>query len=350
MQNRIETLLKAWDGEEVIVRYDRPSGAWIIIAIHSSRRGTPSGGTRMKQYADLATAVTDALNLSQGMTFKFAVADMARGGGKAVIHLPADFDQTQRLGLLRRYGTLIKQLGGIYETGPDVGTAPEDMDIIAETGAPHVYGLTPGNGGSGNTGYPTAIGVFSAIEAACQHLYQSPSVAGKRVLVQGTGSVGGGLIGLLQEAGAEVLFNDVSETAVRHFRDELGLTFVPDEAVYDTPCDIFSPCALGGILNETTIPRLQCAAVVGGANNQLATSQDAERLHQRGILYAPDYAVNIGGAMAVLAIEGEGMAPSLAHQKVRGVRQTLLDIFATAVAENVSPDVAARRIAQARLS
>lgn len=346
----IETLLKQWDGEEIVLHYDRPSGAWIIIAIHSSRRGTPSGGTRMKAYESLETAVADALNLSQGMTFKFAVAGMSRGGGKAVIHLPPNFDLAQRPGLLRRYGALIKQLGGFYETGPDVGTAPADMDVIAETGAPHVYGLTPGAGGSGGTGYPTAVGVFSAIEAACQHLYQSPSLLGKRVLIQGTGSVGGALIGLLQEAGVEILFNDVSETAVAHYRDELGLTFVPSEAVYDTPCDIFSPCALGGILNETTIPRLQCAAVVGAANNQLATPEAAEQLQQRHILYAPDYAVNIGGAMAVLAIESEGMAPALAHEQVRGVRQTLLAIFETAAAENISPDRAAQRIAEARLT
>ena len=346
----IETLLKQWDGEEVILRRDRPSGAWIVIAIHSSKLGPPSGGTRMKRYPDLAAAVADAMHLSQGMTFKFAVARMKRGGGKAVIHLPADFDSGQRPGLLRRYGALIKQLGGFYETGPDVGTTPEDMDVIAETGRPHVYGRTPAQGGSGSSGYPTAVGVFSAIEAACQHLYNSASLAGKRVLVQGTGSVGGSLIAMLQEVGAEILFNDVEETAVHHYRDELGFAFVPTEAVYDTPCDIFSPCALGGVLNEATIPRLQCWAVVGGANNQLATAADAQRLHERGILYAPDYAVNIGGAMALLAIESEGVLAAQAYEKVRGVRQTLLHIFQTAAAENISPDAAAQRIAQARLT
>ncbi len=350
MQNGIERLIKQWDGEEIILRHDRPSGAWIIIAIHSSRRGTPSGGTRMKAYESLETAVADAMNLSQGMTFKFAVSGMNRGGGKAVIHLPPDFDVAQRPDLLHRYGALIKQLGGFYETGPDVGTTSEDMDIIAETGAPYVYGRTLGNGGSGNTGYPTAIGVFSAIEAACQHLYQSSALAGKKVLVQGTGSVGGALIDMLQEAGAEIMFNDVSETALHHFRDELELTFVPDKALYDTPCDIFSPCALGGILNETTIPRLSCAAVVGGANNQLATAADAKRLHKQGILYAPDYAVNIGGAMAVLAMEAEGVPKAEAYAMVRSVKQTLLTIFETAVAENVSPDVAAQQLAEARLA
>jgi len=350
MENSVENLIKQWDGEEVVLRYDRPSGAWIIIAIHSSRRGTPSGGTRMKAYDNLATAVTDAMNLSQGMTFKFAVSGMTRGGGKTVIHLPQNFDVDHRPGLLRRYGALVKRLGGFFETGPDVGTSSADMDTIAETGAPHIFGLTPGKGGSGSTGYPTAIGVFSAIEATCQHLYQSPSLVGKRVLVQGAGSVGGPLIGFLQDAGAEILFNDVSETAVHHFRDDLGLTFVPDDALYDTPCDIFSPCALGGILNEATISRLRCAAVVGAANAQLAMPEDAQRLHERGILYAPDYAVNIGGAMAVLYIESEGMEPALAHQEVRGVRETLLAIFKTAAAENISPVVAAERIAAARLA
>jgi glutamate dehydrogenase/leucine dehydrogenase len=222
--------------------------------------------------------------------------------------------------------------------------------VIAETGAPYVFGRSPARGGSGSTGYPTAIGVFSAIEAACEHLYDSPSLAGKRVLVQGTGSVGGALIGMLKNAGAAVLFNDVDETAVRHFRDELGLTYVPSSELYNTPCDIFSPCALGGILNETTIPQLQCRAVVGGANNQLAQTADAERLQQRGILYAPDYAVNIGGAMAVLAIESEGVAPEQAYDRVRGIKRTLRDIFQTAAAENITTDAAAQRIAQARLA
>ncbi len=212
----------------------------------------------MKQYPDLETAVSDALNLSQGMTFKFAVSGMNRGGGKAVIYLPKHFDFSLRDGLLQRYGALIKRLNSFYETGPDVGTNSADMDIISAVAAPHIYGRSPENGGSGSTGYPTAIGVFSGLEAVCQHLFGSPSLNGKRVLVQGVSSVGKALIDMLIEAKAEILFNDVNETAVHHFRDKLNLTFIPTDQLYQTPCDIFSPCALGGILNKETIPKLQC--------------------------------------------------------------------------------------------
>jgi leucine dehydrogenase len=346
----VESLLKEWDGESAVIRFDRPTGAWIIIAIHSTRLGPATGGTRMKFYPDLQEAVRDALRLAASMTYKFALADFPRGGGKAVIALPPDFDPNGRHDLLRRYGALVRQLGGLYQTGPDVGTSPADMDIIAETGAPYVFCRTPENGGAGGSGEATALGVLSGMLAVCEYLYGDASVAGKRVLVQGAGSVGGPLIDLLREAGAEVLFSDVDQASIRHFRDEIGLQFVPAEDIYDTPCDILAPCALGGILNGETIPRLKCAAVAGAANNQLAEPLDADRLRERNILYAPDYAVNVGGAVAITGIEAMGWSRVEAEGRVKSVRQTLRRIFDLARAEGTTTEAAARRIAESRLA
>ena len=346
----MESLLREWDGESVILQYDRPTGAWIIIAIHSTRLGPATGGTRMKPYPGFQEALRDALRLAASMTYKFALANLPYGGGKAVIFLPLDFDPRERPDLLRRYGALIQQLGGSYRTGPDVGTSPADMDIIAETGAPHVFCRTPANGGAGDSGGATALGVFSGMQAVCEHLCGDVSLEGKRVLVQGAGSVGRPLIDLLREAGAEVVFSDVDQAIIRHFRDQLGLQFVPGKAVYDTPCDIFAPCALGGILNRETIPRLNCLAVAGAANNQLAEPADADRLRDRQILYAPDYVINIGGAMAITGIEAMGWSRAEADERVRSVRRTLRHIFHVAEAEGITTDAAAHRIAESRLS
>ncbi|MGD2126247.1 MAG: Glu/Leu/Phe/Val dehydrogenase dimerization domain-containing protein [Desulfobacteraceae bacterium] len=346
----MESLLKEWDGEEVIIRLDRPTGAWIIIAIHQTRFGPARGGTRMKGYPDLEAALRDALSLARSMSYKFAVADFSSGGGKAVVSVPENFQPADRDDLLRRYGTLVRQLGGLFETGPDVGTTSEDMDTIAETGAPYIFCRTPAMGGAGGPGRFTALGVFSGIEAVCEQLFGDESLAGRRVLVQGAGAVGGPLIGMLRDAGAEVLFSDVDQASIRHFRDVLKLPFISTEAAYDTPCDIFSPCALGAILNKDTIARLKCLAVAGGANNQLAELEDAERLHKRGILYAPDYAMNIGGAMGVIGIEAVGWSHEKADEQVKAVKGTIRRIFEDAKAEGINPDMMARRIAEARLS
>jgi glutamate dehydrogenase/leucine dehydrogenase len=347
--DNMEQLLKNWDGEEVILRFDKITGAWIIIAIHNTRLGIGTGGTRMKHYETLRDAVQDAMKLSEGMSYKYAVSNFPRGGAKAVIALPDIFDSTKRADLLRRYGKLIHQLGGLFETGPDVGTSPDDMDIISETGDPYIFCRTPQKGGAGDSGPATALGVFSGMQAVCEQLFNDPSLQAKRVLVQGTGSVGYPLIQLLLEAGAEVLFSEIDEAAVSQLRDENRLTFVHPDAVFDTPCDIFAPCALGGILNKDTIPRLKCLAVAGGANNQLAEPADAERLSGRQILYAPDYAINIGGAMAIIGMETMGWSRAEADHNVASVRQTLKHIFSMATAQGINTDAAARRIARSRL-
>jgi glutamate dehydrogenase/leucine dehydrogenase len=347
----METLLREWDGETVVIRYDRPTGAWIFIAIHSTRLGPAAGGTRMKPYPDVQSALQDALRLATGMTYKFAVPGMHWGGAKAVIAIPPDFDPQSRSTLLRRYGSLVHQLGGLYSTAPDVGTSSADMDIIAETGAPYVFARTPAAGGAGSSGPATALGVFAGIQVACEYLFGEASVKNRRVLVQGAGSVGGTLIEHLSRAGAEVAFSDVDEGAISYYRDERGLEFVPETAVYATECDIFAPCALGGVLDATSIPQLKCRAVVGGANNQLGGPQDAEGLEERGILYAPDYVVNVGGAMAGLGLETQGWTQERAEQEVtENVRRALRRVFELSATKGITTDAAAQQIADERLS
>jgi leucine dehydrogenase len=347
----MESLIRAWTGETVVVRYDRLTGAWILIAIHSTRLGPAGGGTRMKPYPDLDAALLDVLRLAEGMTYKFAGPGIPFGGGKAVIALPSGFDQQARPALLRRYGSLVHQLGGLFYTGPDVGTSSADMDMIAETGAPYVFGRTPASGGAGSSGPATALGVFTAIQVACEQLFGEATLTGRRVLVQGTGSVGGKLIEYLRKAGADVLFSEVDGEAIPRFRDTLGLPFVPAEAVYSTACDIFSPCALGGVLDADTIPLLECRAVVGGANNQLAGAEDAERLQARGILYAPDFVVNAGGAIFVLGVETQAWSRDRAEREVvETVRHALLQVFDLATREGIATDAAARQIAGERLA
>jgi leucine dehydrogenase len=346
-----EALLRDWDGEAVIIRHDKPSDAWIYIAIHSSRLGPATGGTRMIHYDDQEEALADALNLAAGMTYKFAVPGLERGGGKAVISLSDNLEGTARADLLRRHGELIHQLGGLYYTGPDVGTSDADMDIIAETGAPYVFCRTPEAGGAGSSAPATALGVFTGIEAACEYACDDASLADKKVLIQGAGAVGRILIDHLREAGAEILFNDIDEDTIRYFAEEQGLPFVAAEHLYSTDCDVFAPCALGGILNKDTIPQLKCQIIAGGANNQLADPRDAERLRDRGIIYAPDYVVNVGGAMAITGIEISGWTPEEASEKVAtSVKSALRRIFEMADSGDITTDEAARRIAEANLA
>lgn len=344
----MESLLRDWDGEEVIIRFDRPTGSWIIIAIHSTRLGPASGGTRMKSYPDLPAALHDALRLSQGMTYKYAAVDFAYGGGKAVLAVPPALAPDDRDGLLRRYGTLIRDLGGLFTTGADVGTSPAEMDIIGETGGAYVLCRSTG---TGDPGPETAIGVFEGIRTTCRHAFGDDSLTGRSFLVQGVGAVGGPLIERLHRAGARVRASDVDQTRTDELRRKLGVEIIPPDAVYDTPCDVFAPCALGGILNRDTIPRLRCRAVAGSANNQLDTPDDADRLRDRSILYAPDFVINSGGAVAIWGMERLGWSRSEAEARLVALITTTLDqTFALAEREGISTDAAARRIADARLS
>ena len=341
--------MTGWDGESLIARRDAETGAWIFVALHSSRLGASTGGTRMIPYPSLDAARRDAMRLSAGMTYKWAAAGFPRGGGKAVIAAPGGLGERARAGLLRRFGSLVSELGGRFWTGADAGTSAEDMDVIAETGAPYVFSRTPAHGGAGGSGPWTALGVFAAMRAVCQRLFGDASLSGRVVLVQGAGSVGRPLIERLSGAGARVVYTDVAPGAERVFAGRPGIAFVEPDAMLETPCDLFTPCALGAVLNAQTIPRLRCRAVVGAANNQLAEPEDAERLRSAGILYAPDFVVNAGGAIAITGIEALGWPSERATREVEAIADTLTSILDLAEERGTTTEAAARRLAERRL-
>lgn len=346
----MQHLIEAWDGEEVVVRRDRRTGAWIFVAIHSTTLGAAVGGTRMKPYESVDDALGDALRLARGMSYKWAAAGFDAGGGKAVIGVPEDLDTAERDPLLRRYAALVGTLGGLFMTGPDSGTTSRDMDLIAEVAPGSAFCRTVPAGGSGNPAPYTALGVFTAMQATALRTFGEASLAGRRVLVQGVGSVGRELIGLLAEAGAEVLASELTSSGAA-WAAEAGARVVDPAAAVGTSCDVFAPCALGGVVSAATIPLLDCGAVVGAANNQLGTPEDADLLQERGIVYAPDFVANCGGAIAALGIETRGWTPEATRSRiVAAVEDNLGEIFDMADGAGISTDTAARRLAERRLA
>ena len=335
-----EDLLRGWDGEETVVRYDQETGTWVFVCIHSTALGPAMGGTRMKEYATPAEALEDGLRLAAGMTRKLAVAGLPCGGGKAVLAVPQVFQGEERRRLFERYGELIHALGGTYVTGPDVNTGESDMDTIGAR-TPHVFCRSSANGGSGDPSIHTALGTFHGIRAALRHLFGSDELAGRSVLVQGTGSVGAKLAALLLGAGATVLVSDVDEERAR----ATGATVVPAGDAIGTECDVYAPCALGATLSEESIPRLRCRIVAGAANNQLATHEDGERLRAAGILYAPDFVINAGGAMHGIGQEQLGWDADELERRVEGIGETVARVFQMADAKEITTDEAAERLA-----
>jgi leucine dehydrogenase len=276
------------------------------------------------------------------MTWKMAAAGMPRGGGKAVLAVPELPAGEPRRRLLRRYGELVASLGGSYRTAGDMNISPEDLDVVAET-CPWVYGTTSGGG---NSGRGTARGCLHAIRATVEHLFGSPALTGRRVLVQGAGAVGGVLAGELADAGARVLVSDVDEARAA----ATGCETVAPERVVETEVDVYSPCAVGGTLDAESIPRLACRAIAGCANNQLAEPEDADRLRERGILYAPDYVVSAGGIIQLIGLEDEGWDEAHLEERLAGIGETLRTLFAEADAESITPAEAADRLVRRRLA
>ena len=329
-----EDLLAGWDGEHAVVRHDAESGAWIFVCVHSTVLGPAGGGTRMRVYPAPADGLADAMRLSGAMTWKMAAAGMPRGGGKAVLAVPELPVGEPRKRLLRRYGALVASLGGTYRTAGDMNISPEDLDVVAET-CPWVYGTTHGGG---NSGRGTARGGLHAIRATVEHLFGTPDLAGRSVLVQGAGSVGAVLARELAGAGARVR------------AAATGCETVPPERALETEVDVYSPCAVGGTLNAESIPRLACRAIAGCANNQLAEPQDAERLRERGILYAPDFVVNAGGIVQLIGLEDESWDEAQLEERLAGIGNTLRTLFAEAEAEGITPADAADRLVRRRLA
>ena len=329
--------------EEVVLCSDPSIGYRGILAVHSTKLGPALGGTRFWQYASDEEAIIDALRLSRGMTYKNAVAGLKLGGGKSIII--GDNKTTDREKLFRAHGRFVESLGGRYITAEDVGTSTKDMDYVKlETN--HVAGLA---GKSGDPSPVTAHGVFRAVQASANWVWKSDSLEGKTVTIQGCGSVGTYLAKELHEAGAKLIVSDIDSAKTARVAKLTGAKVVEGDAIFSADADIFSPCALGGIINDTTIPKLKVRIVAGGANNQLLEERHGDELMKRGILYAPDYVANAGGVINVYG-EVAGWDAQKALDKADDIYDTVLKVFELAEQMNIPKYEAADRLAERRLA
>jgi leucine dehydrogenase len=314
--------LDRYDYGEVHLKLDKATGLRAIVAIHDTRLGPSLGGCRFIHYDSDEAAVVDALRLARGMTYKAALAGLPHGGGKSVIMLPSQhFD---RVALFRAFGKFIDDLRGHYITAEDSGTGLEDMEVIRSV-TKWVTGVDPSHGGSGDPSPFTALGVRRGIEACVEHKLGRATLAGVHVVVQGVGHVGYHLCKELHEQGAKLTVADVDPLKAERAHRELGAKLVPLEGIFDVDCDVFAPCALGSAMNDDTIPRLKARIVAGAANNQLALPRHGDDLHARGILYAPDYAINAGGLINV-AQEAVGYDEKKAREKTLKIHDTIAEI------------------------
>ncbi|HET6638678.1 MAG TPA: Glu/Leu/Phe/Val dehydrogenase dimerization domain-containing protein [Gemmatimonadota bacterium] len=332
----------------MVCRRDAQARAWIFLAIHDTTLGPAVGGTRLRAYASPAAALEDAMRLAQAMTDKWAVLDLPFGGGKCVIAPDEPLGVEARAALFLRYGHLLESLRGAFYSGVDVGVSPADMAVVARA-TRHVHGVDFADGSTVDPGPYTARGVLHAIEASLEVAFGNPDPAGRTVLVQGVGDVGRPLAGLLAEAGARVLVSDIDTERADGVAAEIGGRSVAADAALETACDVFAPCAIGGILDGASVDRLDCRIVAGSANAQLAEPRVADRLHERGIVYAPDFVANGGGA-AALGLIALGEDESVARRKVDGIGDTVRAIFREAEAAGEPPLRAARRIVERRLA
>lgn len=336
--------------EQVVFARDAEAGLRAIIAIHNTDRGPALGGCRIYPYADETTALWDVLRLSRGMTYKSALAELPLGGGKAVVI--ADPRRQKTTALLHALGRHIDRLGGHYITAEDSGTSVADLRRVAEV-TPHVVGIRekPGLDGGRRSGDPspsTAYGVFLGLQAAVAHRLGRSDLDGLRVAVQGLGNVGWRLAERLHGAGARLLVTDIDGERLRRAGRELGATTVEAAALFDAEMDVLAPCALGGALNDDTIPRLKAAVVAGAANNQLERPEHGEALGRRGILYAPDYAINAGGIIDVAYEREADFDPRRVAAHIERIPRTLRLIFERAAASGLPTDVVADRLAEER--
>jgi len=322
-----------------------------MVAVHSTARGASLGGCRMWAYHDARAAVRDVLRLSEAMTFKAAVADLPQGGGKGVIMLrPGQaLDPERRLDALRDFAETVSSLDGRYRTAEDVGTSDPDMAVIAQH-TPHVTGLAVESGGSGDPSPWTALGVACSIEAACERVWGSPSLAGRRVSLVGLGRVGGHLARLLAKAGADLVVGDIDE-GKRALAEELGAEWSDPERAMRIDCDVLAPCALGAVLDDRSVAELRCSAIAGAANNQLASEGVADLLAARGILWAPDFVANAGGIVNIaVELEPSGYDANRAEPAVRAIGDTMRLIFDDAASSGATPLTAAMALARQRLA
>ncbi len=335
------------DHEQVVFFFDAPSGLRAIIAIHDATPGPAIGGCRMWPYASEAEALTDVLRLARGMTYKAAMARLPFGGGKTVILGDPRTDKSEAL--FRALGRAVDSLGGRYYTGEDVGTDPADMDW-AGTETLYVLGRTSGSGSSGDPSPVTARGVWLGIRAAVRHKLGREDLGGVRVAVQGLGHVGYHVARLLAQDGARLTVADLDPARAERAADEFGARVVGRDEILGVDADVLAPCALGGVINDETLPRLSCAIVAGAANNQLLEDRHGAALHARGILYAPDYVINAGGLINIAEELGpRGYDRGRALARVEVIAQTLAEVFERSAGAGTPTSAIADRIAEERI-
>ncbi|WP_108662464.1 Leu/Phe/Val dehydrogenase [Acuticoccus kandeliae] len=335
----------SFDGhEEVVFTTDAASGLKLIIAIHNTNRGPALGGCRVWAYESADAAVTDVLRLSRGMTYKAAIADLPLGGGKSVMLLPAPGAKTPAM--FEALGRAVDSLDGRYIVAEDVGSTPADMSCVRR-GTRHVTGVLMRDGGVGDPSPTTAYGGFIALRATAKVALGRDSLSGVHVAVQGLGHVGYTMARQLAEAGARLTVADLDTDATHRARAEFGAAIVAPDEIVAVEADIFSPNALGAVLNGTSIPRLKVAAVAGCANNQLATEADGAALKARGILYAPDYVGNAGGLIKMCG-EYFGWTGRDVTRRVERIGPQMEAIFAEAAASDAPTNVVADRLAESK--
>lgn len=330
--------------ENVVFVQDPNTGLKAIIAVHDTTLGPALGGCRIWPYDTPHDALNDALRLSRGMTYKNSLAGLALGGGKAVII--ADPRKDKSAELMEAFGKHVERLSGTYITAEDVGVSPEDMDAVARH-TDHVRGTQ--STGLGDPSPYTALGVFEGIKASVKHVFGNASLKGLTISVQGLGHVGFDVARQLHEAGAKMIVSDIHAPAVLKAIEAFGATAVDPAEAHMVDADVFAPCALGAGLNARTIPQIQARIVAGAANNQLQTPADGISLKNRGILYAPDYAINAGGVISI-ALANPGGNDQAVREKTIGIGQTLSKIFDRAQRENAAPEQIADRMAEERLA
>lgn len=326
---------------------DPDTGLQAIVAIHNLKLGPAIGGCRLYNYENSDAAIRDALRLAHGMSYKAAISNLNHGGGKSVIIAPDSWDGIDRGALFQAFGRFVDGLGGQYVTAEDVGTTVEDMNNIRRQ-TEHVLGYAPDAGSSGDPSPFTAFGTRRGIEAAAHFKWGSSDLSGRTVAIQGLGSVGTFLAQELHELGAELIVTDIDEQAVADVVERFDATAVAPDSIYGVNCDIFSPCALGAVINDETVDELQCDIVAGASNNQLATERHGVELRERGIVYAPDYAINAGGLINV-AQEYSQYDADEARANTADIFDTILAILRRADDEGLPTNLVANRIVEEKL-
>jgi leucine dehydrogenase len=340
------SLMSVNNHEQVLFCNDNATGLKAIIAIHNTVLGPSLGGTRMWNYTNEMEALNDVLRLSRGMTYKSSVAGLNLGGGKAVII--GDAKKIKNEALLRRFGKFVNSLGGKYITAEDVAMNSRDMEII-KMETDFVSGLPENMGGSGDPSPVTAYGVYVSMKASAKEVWGNDSLAGKKILVQGTGNVGKHLIADLTKEGAKVYINDINEERLKKIAEKYKAEVVTAEKMFDLDIDIYAPCALGATVNDDTLSKLKCKIICGAANNQLANETiHGEAVGKQGILYAPDFVVNAGGIINVFyELEGYNRERAMAHAEK--IYDTTFNLFQLAKKDGIPTYMAANRLGEQRI-